>query len=102
LRSVGPQTGRTILDALAYFMVAATIIQEIQGAKAEEAIEGFPVRAGVAGEVLAIEVSEKAVAVLHGRPLEVRSKEGTSLAKLPREYTDFEQLGYHYGHTDNQ
>jgi hypothetical protein len=64
-------------------MVAATIFQEIQGTKAEEAIEGFPVCAGVAGKILAIEVSEKAVAVLHGCPLETQGKEGTGLAKLP-------------------
>jgi hypothetical protein len=93
LRAVGFKTRGTVLDTLAYFMVPAAIIQEIQGAKAEEAIEGLRVRVGMTGEVLTSEIPEKAVAVLHGCPLVTQSKEGTSLAKLPARPYGFRTTG---------
>jgi hypothetical protein len=63
-------------------MVAAAIFQEIQRAIAEQAIEGFRVRARVAGEVAAIGVSEKAVAVPHGGPPGRRGEKGTGFAMI--------------------
>lgn len=58
----------TILESLGVRVVAPAVRQKIQGAKTEQAVEFFLSHARVAGEVFAIRIAEKLVAVLHADP----------------------------------
>jgi hypothetical protein len=60
---VGPQAGRAILDTAVGIckITAAFVAKGVQGAEAEQAVEVFPVRSFMAGEIFTSLVLEKFV-----------------------------------------